>query len=251
METIPFKNVAGLILIRGKVDGVEGLFVLDTGAMQTSLNRKYFLDFDGAHAEVAVFDQTMSETAAAEITLREIAVGSLSARDLQAILIDMSYVENSLRAVDPEVCFYGSIGPDFFGNCQIFLDYEHSEVTFDPDLDLSAAEKIPLSSGAFSVISVKISGEMHKFVLDTGANTCILSADLADKIAVAPLEDASGVCVIPKIKVGAHEYRDVNAVFTDISRIRSKVDADGIIGSQILSEQPSLIDLSNSALYLF
>lgn len=131
------------------------------------------------------------------------------------------------------------------------LDYGHSEVIVDPAIDLSNAEKIPLFSGALPVISMEISGELHKFVLDTGANTCLLSADLADKIAVTPLQDSPGVYVIPKIKVGTHEYRDVNAVFTDISQIRAKVSADGIIGSQILSEQLSLLDIANDALYMF
>lgn len=121
----------------------------------------------------------------------------------------------------------------------------------DPAIDLSNAEKIPLFSGALPVISMEIFGELHKFVLDTGANTCLLSADLKDKIAVTPLQGAPGVYVIPKIKVGTHEYRDVNAVFTDIFQIRAKVSADGIIGSQILSEQLSLLNIANNALYMF
>lgn len=106
-------------------------------------------------------------------------------------------------------------------------------------------------SGALPVISLKIADEPYKFVLDTGANTCLLSSELVDKVTVSPLQDSPGVYVIPKIKVGTHEYRDVNAVFTDISHIRAKVDADGVIGSQILSEQRSLLDFANNALYLF
>lgn len=113
MDIIPFKNVAGLMLIQGRADCVKGLFALDTGAMQTSLNKNYFPVFEGTHAEVAVFDKSMSDAAAAEIMLREFTVGSLTAHGLPAMLIDMSYVENSLRTVDPDVCFYGSIGINF------------------------------------------------------------------------------------------------------------------------------------------
>ena len=238
MNTIRFKNIAKIMLIPGRADGAEGMFVFDTGAMQTSLNRKYFPDFEGKTAEVAIFDSSMAEAAAA-------------AHDFPAMLFDMSYVENALRAVDSEVCIYGSVGMDFFGGAPILIDYERSEITVDPDIDVSGAEKIPLNVGALPVFSVEIGGEPHNFVLDTGANTCLMSGELADKITVSPIEDSPGVYTVQKILVGSHEYRNVEAVFTDISRIRAKFAADGVIGGQILSGQRSVIDFKNGALYLF
>ncbi len=251
MNTIRFKNIAKIMLIPGRADGAEGMFVFDTGAMQTSLNRKYFPDFEGKTAEVAIFDSSMAEAAAAEVTLREFSVGSVAAHDFPAMLFDMSYVENALRAVDSEVCIYGSVGMDFFGGAPILIDYERSEITVDPDIDVSGAEKIPLNVGALPVFSVEIGGEPHNFVLDTGANTCLMSGELADKITVSPIEDSPGVYTVQKILVGSHEYRNVEAVFTDISRIRAKFAADGVIGGQILSGQRSVIDFKNGALYLF
>lgn len=113
MEIIHFKNVAGLMLVQGSADGVGGLFVFDTGAMQTSLNKKYFSGFVGKRAEVAVFDKSMSDAVASEIKLREFAVGNITAHGLPAMIIDMSYVEDSLRMVDSDICFYGSVGMDF------------------------------------------------------------------------------------------------------------------------------------------
>ena len=251
MEIIHFENVEGLMMITGRADGVEGLFALDTGAMQTSLNKKYFSDFEGKSATVAIFDNVESEAAAAEVTVREFSVGNITVQGIKAMCIDMSYVENALRTVDPNVCFYGSVGMDFFGDSSILIDYERSEITVDPKINTSGAEKIPLYSGAQPVISLKIADEQHKVVLDTGANTCLLSSDLAGKIDVSPSEDTEGAYVIPKITVGTHEYSDITAVFSDISHIRAVVEADGVIGSQILSKQRSLIDIANNALYLF
>ena len=248
---IKFNPLAGLVLVKGQADGVEGLFAFDTGAMQTTLNKKYFPGFEGKRAKVAVFDKTMSDAAAAEILLGEFEVGGISAYGFPVMLIDMSYVEDALRAVDPEVCFYGSVGLDFFGKVPILLDYSRCEMTVDPDVSTDGAEKIPLCIGAFPVISVCLADGAHRFVLDTGANTCLLSAELCEKTDASPLEDAPGVYVLPKITVGTRDFHDINAAFADISQIRAKADVDGVIGGQILSQQPSLMDLSAGTLYLF
>ncbi len=251
MERIKFKNVAGIMLIPARADGVDGWFALDTGAMQTSLNRVYFPDIEGSAAEVAVFDSGMSVAKASSVTIREFTVGGRTLNDLPVILTDMTYVEKSLRAVEPEICFYGSVGVDSFGERPFLIDYESSEITVEPNIDVSRADRIPLCRGAFTVIEVEISGKSRRFVFDTGANTCLISAELLDETEAVPA-DEQGIYTIPRITVGSHEYRDVTAVFSDISRIRGKTEGvDGLIGSQILSKQPSLVDLKGGALYLF
>lgn len=251
MEVIPFKNIAGIMLVPARADGVEGWFAFDTGAMQTTLNKKYFPELEGKSAEVVIFDKSLSDAAVTEIKLKEFTVGSCLTKDLPVILMDMTYVEKSLREVSPDVCFYGSISPEALKKASVLLDYKRSEITVDPEVSVDGAEKIPLCSQALPVIMLEIAGEPYRFVLDTGANTCLLSAELSDKISACPLQDSPGVYVIPEIKAGTHEYRNVNAVFTDISQISNKFEADGVIGYQILSEQLSLIDFSNNELYLF
>lgn len=88
-------------------------------------------------------------------------------------------------------------------------------------------------------------------ILDTGANTCLLSGELSGKIETSPVPNSPGVCTIPLIKAGGREYVDVTAAFTDLSHIQKRVDVDGVIGYQILSKQLSLLDFPNGALYLF
>ena len=227
MNKIKFKNVEGIILIPAKADGVEGFFAFDTGAMQTTLNSDYFSELKGDEAQVGVFDESMASRSALMASLRELSFGDFKAADLPVLVIDMAYVENALRTAEPDIRFLGSVGTEVFGNVPILLDYEKS------------------------VITAELPDGPHSFVLDTGANTCLLSAELSEKIAVTPSEDTPEVYVIPEIKVGSREYRDIKAVFTDISHIRAVVDADGVIGYQILSDQLSLIDFPNGALYLF
>ncbi len=251
MENIEFKNLAGIMLIPARANGVEGWFAFDTGAMQTSLNRSYFPELVGETKQVAIFDENVALSGAAETNLQELVFGNIAVNDLPVILMDMTYVETSLRTVEPDIRFLGSIGMEAFGNVPILLDYEHSKITAAPDIDTDGAEKFPLSMEALPVITLELAGESHRFVLDTGANTCLLSSELSGTITATPLPDSPGVYVISSVKAGTHQYQNVNAVFTDLSHIRDRVDVDGVIGYQILSPQLSLLDFPNAALYLF
>ena len=251
MEKIEFKNILGIILIEADAGGVEGYFAFDTGAMQTSLNGKYFPELSGENKEVALFNEGMAVNGAVLSTLHELAFGNIKVYDLSVIRMDRDYVENALRTVEPDVRFLGSVGIEAFGGAAILLDYEHSVITVSPDVSTCGVEKLPLYIEGLPVVELEIAGEPHRFVLDTGANTCLLSSELADKIDAAPLADSPGVYVVPEIKAGSRVYKNVNAVFTDISQIRERRDADGVIGYQILSQQLSLLDFPNKALYLF
>lgn len=251
MEKIDFKNILGIILIKADAGDVEGYFAFDTGAMQTSLNGKYFPELLGEEKEVALFNEGMAVNGAVLSTLHELAFGNIKVYDLPVIRMDMDYVENALRTVEPDIRFLGSVGIEAFGGAAILLDYEHSVITVAPDVSTCGAEKLPLYIEGLPVVELEIAGEAHRFVLDTGANTCLLSSELADKIDAAPLADSPGVYVVPEIKAGSRVYKNVNAVFTDISQIRERRDVDGVIGYQILSQQLSLLDFPNKALYLF
>lgn len=133
----------------------------------------------------------------------------------------------------------------------VLVDYERSTVTLDPDIDTNGAEKLPLSMEALPVITLELAGDPHRFVLDTGANTCLLSGELSGKIEVSSVPDTSGICTIPLIKAGEREYADVPAIFIDLSHIQNRVSVDGVIGYQVIPKQLSLLDFLNGALYLF
>lgn len=251
MRDITFKNLAGIILISARVNGIEGWVAFDTGAMQTALNKNYFLEFEGEAKKIARFDGEVATTGAMETHLREFSLDGITLDDLPVLLMDMAYVENSLRTLESELHFLGSVGIEVARKVPVLVDYERSTVTLDPVIDTKDAEKIPLSMEALPIIILELAGEPHRFVLDTGANTCLLSSELSGKINVSPVSESPGIYTIPLIKVGGREYADVSAVFTDLSHIQSRVNVDGVIGYQIISKQLSLLDFPNGALYLF
>ncbi len=251
MRKITFKNLAGIILISARINGIEGWVAFDTGAMQTALNKHYFLELGGETKEIAKFDGEVVTAGAMETHLREFSFDSITVNDLPVLLMDMAYVENSLRTFEPELRFLGSVGIEAVEKAPVLLDYERSTITLNPDIDTNDAEMFPLSMEALPVITLELAGEPHRFVLDTGANTCLLSSELLGKIETFPVPNSPEVCTIPLIKVGGREYANVAAVFSDLSHIQNRVDVDGVIGCQILSKQLSLLDFLNGALYLF
>lgn len=251
MKDITFKNLAGIILISARVNGIEGWVAFDTGAMQTALNKNYFLELEGEAIKIARFDGEVATTGAMETHLREFSLDGIMVDDLPVLLMDMAYVENSLRTLEPELRFLGSVGIEVVRKVPVLVDYERSTVTFDPVIDTNDAEKLPLSMEALPVITLELAGEPHRFVLDTGANTCLLSSELSGKIEVSPVPESPGLCTLPLIKAGGREYADVSAIFTDLSHIQSRVSVDGVIGYQVISKQLSLLDFPNGALYLF
>lgn len=251
MREIAFKNLAGIILIPARINGIEGWVAFDTGAMQTALNKNYFFELSGKTIEVARFDSEVATAGAMEAHLREFSLDGIAVNDLPVLLMDMAYVENSLRTIEPELRFLGSVGIETVGKAPMLVDYARSMITLAPDIDTNDTERLPLSMEALPVITLEIAGEPHRFVLDTGANTCLLSDRLSGKMETSPVPNSPGVCTIPLIKAGGREYVDVTAVFTDLSHIQNRVDVDGVIGYQIISKQLSLLDFPNGALYLF
>lgn len=181
MRSITFKNLAGIILIPAQANGIEGWVAFDTGAMQTALNKKYFLELEGEAIKIAKFDGEVATTGAMETHLREFSLDGITVNDLPVLLMDMAYVENNLRTIDPDFRFLGSVGIEVVRKEPVLVDYARSTVILDPEIDTNDAEKLPLSMEALPVITLELAGEPHRFVLDTGANTCLLSSELSEK----------------------------------------------------------------------
>lgn len=115
MRDIAFKNLAGIILIPAQVNGIEGWVAFDSGAMQTVLNKNYFFELEGKAIKIAKFDGEVATISAMEAHLCEFSLDGITLDDLPVLLADMAYVENSLRTLDPEFRFLGSIGIEVVG----------------------------------------------------------------------------------------------------------------------------------------
>ena len=247
---INFKLLNGIVLVEAAINNEQGYLIFDTGAMKTGLHRKYFSDIKGKELEIAKFSGEMASDTATEVTVHNISFSEVILTDQKAMLMDLSYVEDSLKAFDPSLRLLGTMGIDIIRNFNVIMDYGKNKITLNPLQGFDKSTCVPLQMEALPVVGIEIDGEMYNFVLDTGANTCLLGIALQGRVPVQPVEDAPNVFKISSVYLQNRPYRDVLSVFTDISAIQNKASVEGVIGYCILSAQRSYFDFSNKKLYL-
>lgn len=247
---IDFKLLNGIVLIPAAVNDKQGYLIFDTGAMKTGLHRKYFSDMKGKELEIAKFSGEMANDTATEVTVPNLSFSEVTLTDQNAMLMELSYVEDSLKGFDPDLRLLGTMGIDIIRNYSVLMDYGENKITLNTSCKFDKSNCVPLPMEALPVVEAEIDGGKYRFVLDTGANTCLLGNELQGKVPVQPLEGTPSVFKISSVSLQNRPYKDVTAVFTDISAIQSKVSVDGVIGYHILSAQRSFFDFSNQKLYL-
>jgi predicted aspartyl protease len=93
-------------------------------------------------------------------------------------------------------------------------------------------------------VPVMVNGQgPFPFVIDTGADRTVISAELAAQLGLKPgepviLNDTGGVGVIPKLGVGARELHDVSAPML----MASNLGAMGLLGIDSLRDQRMVMD---------
>ena len=247
---IDFKLLNGIVLVPASVNEEQGYLIFDTGAMKTALHKKHFPNIQGKELEIAKFSGEMKSETATEVTVRSLSFSSVTLTDCNAMLMDLSYVENSLAGFDPALRLLGTMGIDIIRHFSVMMDYGENKITLNPLCGFEQSICVPLQMEALPVVDIEIGGEPYHFVLDTGANTCLLGTALQDRLSVQPLDGTPNVFTIPSISLRNRPYNSIVSVFTDISAIQNKVAADGVIGYQILSCQRSYFDFADQKLYL-
>ena len=247
---IDFKLVSGIILVPAAVNDEQGYLAFDTGAMQTALHQKHFPGLQGKTLEIAKFNDGVKSDTATETTIRSLTFAGVTIIDHPAMLMDLSYVEDSLAAFEPGLCLLGTMGIDIIRDFSVLLDYGQQKIILNPACGLERSTRIPLRMEALPVVDADIDGESHRFVLDTGANTCLLDAALQGRLPVQPMEGAPNVVQLAAISLRERSYHNVVSVFGDLTAIQKKVPVDGVIGYAVLSPQRSYLDFANQALYL-
>lgn len=245
---IPFKLVVGIMLIDAKVNGKAGHLVFDTGAVQTTLNTRYFNGEDG-DIKAYTYDATEHENMNTNTVQMINSVIEFSSYKIEnnTVAIDMSYVENPLKEIDKDVVFLGSLGFDFIKDHKVTIDYENKVIILDEDFEKKGVQ-IPLEMGIVPMMDVTINGNDYKFVFDTGASYCVFNTDFNDIFDIQP--DEKGLFKAPLIKCGSVGILEATSQVADLSAIKDNFGASGIIGYPLLKDYISNINFENKMLTL-
>lgn len=248
MIKIPFKLVAGIILISVTADDKEGFFAFDSGAMQTAVNKAYFPKIQGKQVNITKFSEGVKENSAEEGTLNNLRFSEIVLTAMPVLVMDLMYVEKALKATAPDIKFLGTLGIDVIKNYTVMLDYNADEIILNPAHGFESEMIIPMKFNSLPIITVKIAERICDFVLDTGSSICLLSQSFQDVQQLIPV--SSSLFTIPIVSIGENEYQNITATITDIEKIKKKVPVEGVIGYQVLSPQRTILDFQNKELIM-
>lgn len=238
---ISFELISGIILLNVSVNGLNGHMAFDTGAMQTCLNKSHFSEIEGKSKNIAKFDNEVKKASTIETTCN-ISCNEWHIPEAPVLLLDMGYVERPLRGAKPDLDFLGTVGIDIIKNHTVLLDYSNSQIILDEEAPDGLAY-FDLKTRELPVINVSCEDTSYQFVLDSGANTCLLDKTLGtEKFKI--VNEASGIVQIPNLSALGKTYKDVLAVMNNIDSIKAKVDVSGVIGYQILKDYVSYFDFA-------
>lgn len=250
MHTIPFTLVNGIILIPVIANEQTGYFAFDTGAMQTAVNKEYFAELQGEYINIGIFSEEVKGSVAYKGVLNSLRFFDIERVNFPVLIMDLMYVENILKTAMPELKLLGSLGIDVISNYTVLLDYNSSELILDPQHEFDGQVAVPMKFEKLPIIKIEAAERICDFVLDTGANTCLLGQSFLNEPRLKPVAEALNIVTIPVVRIGGNEYQNITAAISDISAIQKKVPIEGVIGYQMLSQQRTILDFRNHQLVL-
>lgn len=218
---VPFNNLGGLIVVKARVNHIEGNFILDTGASGLVLNNRYF-EPDRLSSDLEGIGLSGATSELGEITLDSFSVDELIFEKAYAQTIDLQQLE--LRK---KTKIFGLIGYDLLKNYEIMFDYRARFLTFSQtdryghiltplphtfdkvdSLDFVLGNHIP-------VIEVKVFKKKKRMGIDTGAEHNLLNIKRSKNI-------LSNFKVLKTIEITGTSNKKVDALAGRLYRLSIK-----------------------------
>lgn len=266
--SIPFKRIGNLISVQTKLNGVSRTFLIDNGAPVFVLNSAH-LGKDSTDNKL-----TLSNTKGAGGTISNVGVAKIESFDFggismdtqNVISMDLSHLEKATKTT-----FYGLLGYDVYKEYDLFFDYKKNTITFiKPEATKDFLEsnfkskrqvEVPIEmEGHIAVVKGVINGKEYMFGIDCGAESSLFDIKLKDELKpnFRKLKkdkmggaDLNVVDIytgkLDSMVIGGVEFKKTQTAFSDISHLNEgyNLKLDGLIGYDILSEQPTLISYVN------
>jgi predicted aspartyl protease len=219
---IPFNRVGNLIIVRAKVDTLEGNFILDTGASGLVLNKTYFRDYPVTGADEERTNVSGSNSIASVTTIGTLSLGDFKYHRLNADLENLGNIENAKG-----IKILGLLGVALFTQCEMIVDFENSQIhltqvrkkdaqTYKHESlkDTSAYLTFPIEvSNNRILINTDVAGKKLKLVIDCAAESSMLDSRLPDRV----FQEMS---VVGKVKVVGPGNKKIDALLGNITNMK-------------------------------
>ncbi|HZH66811.1 MAG TPA: retropepsin-like aspartic protease [Flavisolibacter sp.] len=274
--TIPFNRAGNLIMLKAKVDTVEGNFILDTGAPYLILNETYFRDYPVTVVEGDEQTTIAGRSAAlSKTSVKELSFGALQFFRVEADMTNLGNIENAKG-----IKVLGLLGLELFKDCELTIDFEknllclhrirkkalltcgHTLLKDDP-----VYNTYPIELTNSRIITVtEIAGKKVKLIIDCAAESNILDSRLPDKI-------FDNVTITRRVKLTGPGDKKVDALYGNLNHMkmgnRDVADlpviiinlqytcfadgscADGVLGFDFLSQHKIAFNFVSRKMYIW
>jgi hypothetical protein len=239
---LPFNRVGNLMVVKAKVDSMEGNFIVDTGAPGLVLNTTYFRDYPVT--VVPGEEQTNitgSTSPLSKTSVGELSFGNLHYYKAEADLVSLGAIENAKG-----IKVLGLLGVELFKDCEMIIDFEKDLIylhrigrkesaNYKHALlkDVSSYRSFPIDLSENRIVTTtELEGKKLKLVIDCAAESNLLDSRLPNKI-------FRHVTITGTIKLAGAGDKKIDALYGSLSHLK--------LGDEEISSLPVLItNLANT-----
>lgn len=273
---IPFSRAGNLIIIRVKVDTVEGNFILDTGAPGLVLNIPYFRKYTALEQPDEIQGGiTGSVEDGGRVHIDSLSFGPVHYFKAEANRINLGHIENR-RGIK----IHGLLGMQLFKQFEMIIDYENNLIylhhitkkdgkKYRHSLlqDTSAYIETPVDFIENKLITYVYSqGKKLSFVVDSGAESNLIDSRLPDKImdnvivnkrvfltgtGSKRVEALSGS--MNTLRIGNYDVANLPVIVTNLEKLCFAYNRclDGMLGFDFLSRQKIGFNFVKRKMYIW
>lgn len=189
---IPFSRAGNLIVVKARVDTMEGNFILDTGSPHLVLNLTYFRDYPATWSQSEEKNGiTGSVENVLQTTVRNFSFGDMKHYNVNADLVNLGHIENRKG-----IRILGLIGMELLADYEMIIDYEKNLIYLNrvtrkkssfyqhemlADTSAYYTSSIEIKDARIMVRS-EVAGKIMRLIIDSGAETNILDSRLPDNV---------------------------------------------------------------------
>lgn len=255
---IPLKRAGNLLLIEAVVDSVRGDFILDTGAPYLVLNKTYFRNGISYGERTIAGTDGYAQESAERVVVKKVQFSTAYYESVDADVVSLAQLENARG-----ITILGLFGLNLFANLQMEVDMSTNQLVLHRlgqggellESIQDTVSRVPDLQMKFRYcdnkvfLPVEIAGQKLIWMLDTGAETNVLDADVKQRVLDTfharrrtSLTGAGGVRqdvlfgTLEELKMGEQRFKlqqTIVASMQDLSETCS-INVDGVLGYSFL-----------------
>lgn len=233
---IPFSRAGNLIIVKARVDTVEGNFILDSGSPGLVLNQTYFRRYEilaDENEEYAGINGAVQQVA--KTLVKKFSFGAFHYFGSIAHVTNLGHIENNKG-----IRILGLIGLQQLKNCELIIDYENNLIYLHhitkKDKGIYQNQWLK-DAGAYHVLNmeiieskivtrVEIGGKKLRLAIDCGAEANLLDSRLPDAV-------FDNLVINRRVMITGVGNKKTEALSGDLSGLK--------IGGQELTSMPFLV----------